>query len=447
MQILKKVSHMDFVITTVVSCKNNVSRMCFSFFSLNYLLAMITYVFLSGSLSAQTGIVEISGAIKISESTTTPAAGMIRWNEDAHDFEGFNGIEWVSLTLDGGSNENRMPIQGGLSSGTEIDSSFFGHSIDFLHGFLAVGIKNKRSVSIYHRQNNTWYLLQEIQDTSKTDFGKKLQFMEREDQNQNDYLAIASDQSIDFFQYDSGGFTIAGAFGGFPSPGFADNFAFGDSEGGIWDSYLNKFYMMEGSQSEWTPCLISSGLTATKEITARNAVLAKRAHAGAQSVEVRVFCNSFQGLISNPSGGALSDAFGSAIGLTDSLLLVGAPNWDNDTLTDSGRVCLFKRNTSNVYNYIGQIVHPMTEGGMIKKFGEAIDVMNDNIAIAGRVNGKLVLFEYAVSQTNLIEQRVISTGISDEQYEIAIDSNGQLGIGVPTKNAGLYHAQGIVLFY
>ena len=62
-----------------------------------FFFCMIT--FLSLSIRAQEEKLEIEGAIQIGFSQdSTPDAGTIRYNETNHDFEGWNGFFWVSLT-------------------------------------------------------------------------------------------------------------------------------------------------------------------------------------------------------------------------------------------------------------------------------------------------------------------------------------------------------------
>ena len=41
---------------------------------------------------------DVGGKIKVGDDSDMPSAGMIRWNADKEDFEGYNGTEWVSLT-------------------------------------------------------------------------------------------------------------------------------------------------------------------------------------------------------------------------------------------------------------------------------------------------------------------------------------------------------------
>ena len=56
-------------------------------------------ILFSGGLLYGQNMMDISGSIKIGSSGQDSAqAGMVRWNEDLGDFEGYNGSKWVSLT-------------------------------------------------------------------------------------------------------------------------------------------------------------------------------------------------------------------------------------------------------------------------------------------------------------------------------------------------------------
>jgi len=48
--------------------------------------------------SAPTQTLDVNGAIRIGENTTTPYKGTIRWNDECGEFEGYNGTEWVKLS-------------------------------------------------------------------------------------------------------------------------------------------------------------------------------------------------------------------------------------------------------------------------------------------------------------------------------------------------------------
>ena len=41
---------------------------------------------------------DVNGKLKLADDNISPSKGTIRWNESAQDFEGFDGIQWLSLT-------------------------------------------------------------------------------------------------------------------------------------------------------------------------------------------------------------------------------------------------------------------------------------------------------------------------------------------------------------
>lgn len=103
-------------------------------------LSLITFLLLSVSagLSAQNiGIgtsqplekLDVQGGIRVGP-THSQNAGTIRWNSAKNDFEGFNGIEWVSLTNKGGSSWGRRDMYAYEDSGT----NFSLHQHNGTHG-------------------------------------------------------------------------------------------------------------------------------------------------------------------------------------------------------------------------------------------------------------------------------------------------------------------------
>lgn len=79
---------------------------------------LLLFCFSSLTLFAQVGVnnnspeqaLDVNGKIKMTDDGTTPSAGTMRYNAAETDFEGYNGSEWKSLTVDGGGG-------GGLPSG------------------------------------------------------------------------------------------------------------------------------------------------------------------------------------------------------------------------------------------------------------------------------------------------------------------------------------------
>ncbi len=66
---------------------------------MNRIVVFIIVSFIASCCYAQEEKLEISGAIQIGNAANpTPDAGTIRWNDTTSDFEGFDGVTWLSLT-------------------------------------------------------------------------------------------------------------------------------------------------------------------------------------------------------------------------------------------------------------------------------------------------------------------------------------------------------------
>lgn len=133
---------------------------------------------------------DVKGKLNIGNDNQQPQAGTIRFNEATKDFEGFNGMEWKSLTSS-------------YSSGPYISSpgSFEEKGTDIaIHGeFAAISSPRYNGydgrVTIFRRINNSWQAVQEIMGPAQTNagFGKAVAMNDQ-------YLVVGSPyHSIGFY--------------------------------------------------------------------------------------------------------------------------------------------------------------------------------------------------------------------------------------------------------
>jgi hypothetical protein len=130
---------------------------------------------ISGSLGINTNApmekLDVDGKIKIGNDLTSSSAGTIRWNTETSDFEGFNGVEWLSLTE---TNGNQWPGGesgvGQISDFLQISSSdggqgdWFGGSVSINGDYAVVGAASdvigtnsaQGSAYIFTKSGNTW---------------------------------------------------------------------------------------------------------------------------------------------------------------------------------------------------------------------------------------------------------------------------------------------------
>ncbi len=86
-------------------------------------------------------LLDIEGAIKISDIHQNPEAGMIRWNEKYRDFEGYTGKDWVSFTSpsnDWGTS-NRCATENQCLLGSEgMTYDIFGSAIEISGDYMLI---------------------------------------------------------------------------------------------------------------------------------------------------------------------------------------------------------------------------------------------------------------------------------------------------------------------
>jgi hypothetical protein len=124
---------------------------------------------------------DVNGRIKMSDDNTNPVKGTIRWNENSKDFEGFNGTEWLSLTLSNMQNTGwQQPGQpnGSVTNITQHPSpstsndTRFGGSVSIDSNYAVVGAPEESSngandggaAYIYRTTDNgnTWSMVARI---------------------------------------------------------------------------------------------------------------------------------------------------------------------------------------------------------------------------------------------------------------------------------------------
>lgn len=119
---------------------------------------------------------EVNGILKLGNSNRPELAGMIRWNEDTKDFEGYTGSQWISLTkgrTNWGLNDRHNAIENLKITGsagilnTDQTGDQFGNSVSISGDYAIVGAflddlgfipvsTNQGSAYIFKRSGDTW---------------------------------------------------------------------------------------------------------------------------------------------------------------------------------------------------------------------------------------------------------------------------------------------------
>jgi hypothetical protein len=84
--------------------------LCFLFFS----LACFAQVGVNNATPEQA--LDVNGKIKLTDDSTAPSAGTLRYNAGEDDFEGYNGSEWKSLTTSGAGPGSPVPMFGSTNA-------------------------------------------------------------------------------------------------------------------------------------------------------------------------------------------------------------------------------------------------------------------------------------------------------------------------------------------
>lgn len=106
------------------------------------------------------GNAEVTGNLKLGKSDDAPTAGDIRYNAEKHDFEGYTGDEWLSLTK---GNQQEWGHVSGLPSEKHAalpsdgqDDDRFGYSVDIDGDYAIVGAPGAEKAYVFHFVDNCW---------------------------------------------------------------------------------------------------------------------------------------------------------------------------------------------------------------------------------------------------------------------------------------------------
>ena len=111
---------------------------------------------------------DVVGRLKISDDITSPEAGMIRFNSNTMDFEGYNGEKWLSLTRSA-STWGNLPAAVGvedakLTANDGADGDNFGYSVAISGDYAIIGAyadnvggnTDQGSAYVFARSGTSW---------------------------------------------------------------------------------------------------------------------------------------------------------------------------------------------------------------------------------------------------------------------------------------------------
>ncbi|HEX2535362.1 MAG TPA: FG-GAP repeat protein, partial [Chitinophagaceae bacterium] len=319
---------------------------------------------------------EVAGAIKIGTTNTpAPAAGTIRWNPALHDFEGFNGTAWVSLTGGKGAwgNQASYALENGTANhllgrinAAKVGSSY-GYSLSTDNIHMVVGAPfdydeanansgKVGSLTFFYWNNHTW-----------TSSGTFIPSQYAGDELLGFSVSLAGDRAAAGApQADINGKVRQGRvlIVSRPYPQRDDYYALTSSDGAASDHF--------GHSVSFTGTSLLAGAP-YKKVGADN-----------WQGKAYFFTPFLNGWIETEQftapDGAANDLFGSAVAQNNSWAAIGAPGATAPS-EKAGKVYLFRRSNNN-WTYHGQLSANIHHGS----FGSALHLSGDTLVVGAPHN-------------------------------------------------------------
>ena len=422
-------------------------------------------VTITNSMFSQEEKIEIEGAIVLSNSeSSTPLEGTIRWNSITQDFEGYNGIKWLSLT-------QRTSIWGPFSKSVQENQKIvlqddLGVRVGISGDILLVGRPSFERVSFYRFQDNTWFNGIErtgsngqigdqfgssvsidgnysvigayLDDVNGTTSGsiytfEKLASNNYIEQNQLIPLDGADDDLFGISTAISGDYLISG------SPNDDDN---GFNSGAAY--ILIRFGDNWGQQAKLKPSvgaqLEQFGLSV--DIDGDYAIVgspSNSSNSGSAYIFVRNGSSWSEQDKLTPAGGNAGDQFGTSVSIEGDYAVVGSVG-DDSIATQSGAVFVFKRSGSD-WNQVARLKASDAANG--DSFGTSSSIFGDYIAIGasgdddnGSGSGSAYVFHRSGNSWGQQAKFVPSDGSANDKFGFHISGSGTtIVVGA---NSGVY---------
>lgn len=394
----------------------------------NILRPLVGFLVLNYSISfAQSPIMELEGAIKISHDTTSNQTGMIRWNSSIEDFEGYDGTDWVSLT-------NSNSLIGTKTFGTQktcenyrllpppgSSDFFFGSAVDINEDYAIIGApgddengNRSGSAYIYMRDENGWS--QQVKLTSS-------------DAKKNDNFGIAVAINSDF--------AVIGAYGN------DDN---GKNTGSVY------IYKRTGSSWIQETKLLPSDSDSLQlfgnsvDIYEHYIIVGAYGHDSIASNSGAAYVFHYdsigweQDTILFPEDGGMEHEFGTSVSIFQNIVLIGSPQTYPGTLP--GAAYLFKLQNGK-WSESQKLSLPDTS--VYKWFGTSVAISADYLVVGASMDtigyslaGAAYVYRKDNGSWEQQAELIPSDGLVADFFGIAVDiSNDCVIIGAREhKNVG-----------
>lgn len=444
--------------------------------------------------TAPTQTLDVNGAIRIGEGSTTPYKGTIRWNDAISEFEGYNGSEWVLLSFTPkkkfGTN-TITELQKISTAGVAGDR--FGYSVSIAGDYAIVGapfkeintIPDQGQAYVYRRTGSTWTqeailvasdgATQDNFGTSvsisgdyaivgannhningKTNQGKAYVFHRSGSSWTQEAILVASDGAAeDKFGFSvsiSGDYAIVGAY--------AHNTNMISNQG--------KSYVYHRTGVAWTEeaMLIASDGAAEDNFGTSVAISGNHAIVGAYTHDTNMKIDQGKAYIYTRNGstwtqgtmlvaqdGAAEDRFGVSVSISGDYAIVGAYLHDPNGILEQGKAYIYRRSGGSWIQEAGLV---SSDGAAFDRFGISVSI-SEEYAIVGAYNhdtngnidqGKAYLYRRNGSTWTQEVAMVSLDGATTDDFGSSVSVSGDKAIvGARFKNVNGNVQQGQVYFY
>lgn len=303
---------------------------------------------------------DVNGKIKIGNDAAVATAGTIRYNEVMQDFEGFNGVEWKSLTAsyNNAALVNNAGVSESLGYAVAIHGNYAVVGAPVNNWICGGGAKNGKAY-LFRKTGSTWAYVQDITPTAgaigigcNQQYGKAVAIYDN-------YIAVSAPNA------DVSGLSEAGA-------------VFIYTLSGNTFSYLQKITANNAAAAEHFGSALSIcgnylaiGASGSQYVVYPSAI--GRAYIFTKS------SNTFtqQQFINNPTSN-YNDQFGVSVSIDSTTLAVGSASCTVGSNANQGKVYMYK-NAGATYNFSNEIVHSPANSN--DNFGWAVSLNGNDLAI------------------------------------------------------------------
>ncbi|MBK7093855.1 MAG: FG-GAP repeat protein [Saprospiraceae bacterium] len=306
---------------------------------------------------------DVGGEIRLGDSGRNPVAGMIQWNDDTQDFEGYNGSKWISLTQSnvqgqfGKLKPSELNEDHKLTASDGAMNDLFGFSVSISGDYAVIGApqddnsgnEDQGSAYIFQHSGTSW--TQQAKLTASDG---------------------AADDRFGMSVSISGDYALIGAE--------FDNYNQGSA------------YIFHRNGTAWTQQAILTALdAANKYFGVSVSISGDYAIIGAHYDNIGINFEQGSAYIFNRSGtvwtqqakltasdGAANDKFGWSVSISGDYAVIGAPKDDIGSNTAQGSAYIFNR-SGTVWTQQAKLT--ASDGAANDKFGWSVSISGDYAVI------------------------------------------------------------------